>query len=87
MLAHGFHREMLAGLVQAGLATVVTETMRAGAAPIKVERYRITDNGRDALAITDPRERIGTVAQAANRCRITPRDRPRRRREPEIPPP
>ena len=50
MLAHGFHREMLAELVQAGLATVVTETMRAGATPIKVERYRITDDGRDALA-------------------------------------
>jgi hypothetical protein len=49
MLAHGFHREMLAGLVQAGLATVVTETMKAGAATIKVERYRITDDGRDAL--------------------------------------
>jgi hypothetical protein len=49
MLAHGFHREMLAGLVQAGLATLVTETMKAGAATIKVERYRITDDGRDAL--------------------------------------
>jgi hypothetical protein len=49
MLAHGFHREMLAGLVLAGLATVVTETMRAGATPIKVERYRITDGGRAAL--------------------------------------
>jgi len=50
MLAHGFKRETLAGLVQAGLATVVTETMRAGAATIKVERYRVTDDGRDALA-------------------------------------
>ena len=49
MLAHGFHREMLAGLVLAGLATVVTETMRAGAATVKVERYRITDDGRAAL--------------------------------------
>jgi len=50
MLAHCFKRETLAGLVQAGLATVVTETMRAGAATIKVERYRVTDDGRDALA-------------------------------------
>jgi hypothetical protein len=50
MLTHGFKREMLARLVLAGLATVVTETMRAGAATIKVERYRITDDGRDALA-------------------------------------
>jgi hypothetical protein len=29
---------------------VVTETMRAGAATIKVERYGITDDGGDALA-------------------------------------
>jgi hypothetical protein len=29
---------------------VVTETMRAGGATIKVERYRITDDGRAALA-------------------------------------
>jgi hypothetical protein len=29
---------MLAGLILAGLATVVTETMRAGGATIKVER-------------------------------------------------
>jgi hypothetical protein len=50
MLAHGFRREMLAGLVQAGLATVVTETMRAGAVTIKVERYCITGDRRDALA-------------------------------------
>jgi hypothetical protein len=50
MLAHGFHREMLAGLVLAGLATFTTDTMRAGAKPIKVERYRITDDGRAALA-------------------------------------
>jgi hypothetical protein len=49
MLAHGFRREMLAGLVLAGLATVVTDTMRAGARTVKVERYRITDDGRDAL--------------------------------------
>jgi hypothetical protein len=46
MLALGFRREMLAGLVLAGL---VTETMRAGGATMKVERYRITDAGRDAL--------------------------------------
>jgi hypothetical protein len=50
MLAHRFTRDMLAGLVLAGLATVVTETMRAGDATVKVERYRITEDGRDALA-------------------------------------
>jgi hypothetical protein len=52
MLAHGFRRDMLAGLVLAGLATITTETMRAGAAPMRVERYRITDDGRTALAAT-----------------------------------
>jgi hypothetical protein len=41
---------MLAGLVLAGLAAITTDTMRAGATPIKVERYRITDAGRAALA-------------------------------------
>jgi hypothetical protein len=51
MLARGFRREMLAGLAQAGLVTVATDTMRAGATPIKVKRYRITDDGRDALAL------------------------------------
>ncbi len=45
MLARGFQREMLAELVLAGLVTVVTETMRVGGRPIKVERYRITDDG------------------------------------------
>ena len=49
MLAHGFRREMLAGLVLAGLVTVVTETTRAGSATIKVDRYQITDDGRAAL--------------------------------------
>jgi hypothetical protein len=50
MTAHGFRREMLAELVLAGFVTVVTEKMKAGAATIKVERYRITDDGRAALA-------------------------------------
>jgi hypothetical protein len=49
MLAHGFRRKMLAELVLAGLATVVTETMRGGGAMIKVERYRITEAGRRAI--------------------------------------
>jgi hypothetical protein len=50
MLAHGFRREMLARLVVAGLATITTGTMRAGAATVKVERYRITNDRRNALA-------------------------------------
>lgn len=49
MLAHGFRREMLAGLVLAEWATVVTRTMRAGGLAIKVDHYAITDDGRDAL--------------------------------------
>jgi hypothetical protein len=49
MLAHGFKREMLAGLVLAELATVVTRTVRAGGRPIKVDHYVITDDGRAAL--------------------------------------
>ncbi len=49
VLAHEFSRDMLAGLVLAGLATVVTETVRAGGPSLKVERYRITDAGRKAL--------------------------------------
>jgi hypothetical protein len=49
MLAHGFRFQMLARLVLKGLATVATGTMRAGAATMKVERYRITEDGRNAL--------------------------------------
>ena len=49
VLAHEFSRDMLAGLVLAGLATVVTETIRAGGPTIKVERVSITDAGRKAL--------------------------------------
>src|SRR5258708_37497562 len=50
MLAHGFRGKMLAGLVLAGLAAITTDTLRAGATPIKVERHRITDTGRATLA-------------------------------------
>lgn len=49
MLAHGFRSQMLARLVLKGLATVTTGTMRAGAATMKVDRYKITDDGRNAL--------------------------------------
>ncbi len=61
-VAHGFSAEMLAGLVLAGLATVVSETKRGRnenkkdqgrARPrgltIEVTRIRITDAGRKAL--------------------------------------
>jgi hypothetical protein len=41
---------MVAGLVLAGLLTVVTETLRLGGPAVKVERVKITDDGRRALA-------------------------------------
>jgi hypothetical protein len=49
MLSYGFRRDMLTELVLGGLVTVVTETMRTGAATMKVERYRITESGREVL--------------------------------------
>jgi hypothetical protein len=50
VLAHGFSTEMIAGLVLAGLATVVMETMMARpGVTIVVERIRITDSGKRAL--------------------------------------
>jgi hypothetical protein len=50
VVVHGFSAEMLAGLVLAGLATVVTETKSAArSVTIKVERIRITNAGRRAL--------------------------------------
>jgi hypothetical protein len=45
----GFKREMLAELVFAGLVRVVTETAPTGTSVIKIERYRITDDGRKAI--------------------------------------
>jgi hypothetical protein len=50
MMARGFRRELLAGLVLAELATVVTRMMRAGGATtMKIDHYLITDDGRAAL--------------------------------------
>jgi hypothetical protein len=49
ILTRGLWREMLAELVLSGFATVVTETIRMGGPTIKVERYRITDDGCKAL--------------------------------------
>jgi hypothetical protein len=48
-LVHGFSHRVLVGLVLAGLATVASETVRAGRRSISVERYRITDAGRKAI--------------------------------------
>jgi hypothetical protein len=50
VLAHGFDRAMIAGLVDEGLATVQGEVvMGPSRAVIKVVRVRITDPGRMAL--------------------------------------
>jgi hypothetical protein len=50
LIAHGFSVEMLSGLVQADLATVVTEPMREPRGVINmIERIRITDAGRRAI--------------------------------------
>jgi hypothetical protein len=49
VLAHEFSRDMLSGLVVAGLATVVAETLKADGPTIKIERVRITDAGRRAI--------------------------------------
>jgi hypothetical protein len=48
-LGHGFSHEMLAMLVLAGLATVVTETLRVDGGTFKIERMCITDAGRLAI--------------------------------------
>ena len=48
-LGHGFSHEMLAMLVLAGLATVVTETLRVDGGTFKIERMRITEAGRQAI--------------------------------------
>ena len=46
---------MLADLVSEGLATTQRETVRVGGRQIRVERYRITDAGRQVAAIViDP---------------------------------
>ncbi len=49
VLGHGFSGDILAMLLLAGLATVVTETLRADGPMIKVERVMITDAGRRAV--------------------------------------
>ena len=49
-VAHGFSAEMTASLVSAGLATVVAEMKKAPRGlTIKIERIRITDEGRKTL--------------------------------------
>jgi hypothetical protein len=49
IVAHGFSVGMLADLVLAGLATVVTDAVRIGDQTIKVDLVIITDAGRKAI--------------------------------------
>jgi|GraSoi_2013_40cm_1033754.scaffolds.fasta_scaffold121718_1 hypothetical protein len=49
MIAHGFTHELIAGLVLADLATVVTDTARIGEQTIEVELVMIADAGRKAI--------------------------------------
>jgi hypothetical protein len=48
---YGFTLAELAGVVHHGLATIAYETMRAGARTVSMTKLRITDAGRQALAI------------------------------------
>jgi hypothetical protein len=52
LVAHGFTVEQMVELIRAGLATVTTGRVMAGARPLKVARVRITEAGRRALAGT-----------------------------------
>jgi hypothetical protein len=49
MLAHGFTRELMAGLVLAGLVTVVADSVKIGGETINVDLLIITDAGRKAI--------------------------------------
>jgi hypothetical protein len=49
----GFDSDMIAGLVNGGLAMARREYMKAGSRAIEVVRIRITGAGRDALAAED----------------------------------
>jgi hypothetical protein len=51
--AHGFSVPMIAGLVNAGLATMTREQVDAGGKTIEVGRARITDAGWEALRTAD----------------------------------
>jgi hypothetical protein len=49
VLAHGFDRDMIAGLVHERLATAKRDSMKAGGKTIEVVRIKITDAGLKAL--------------------------------------
>ena len=49
MLAHGFSRELISGLVLFGLARMVTDMVKIGGETMEVELVMITDAGRQVL--------------------------------------
>lgn len=49
LLTYGFTRDLLAGLVRAGLATAQRQAAKVGGETIQVVRFRITDAGRRAV--------------------------------------
>ncbi len=53
VLVHGFDSNMIADLVESGLAMARLENMKAGSRAIEVVRIRITSAGRNALAAED----------------------------------
>ena len=53
VLVHGFDSNMIADLVESGLAAARLENMKAGNRAIEVVRIRITGAERDALAAED----------------------------------
>jgi hypothetical protein len=60
MLAHGFTHDLIAGLEQAGLVTVVPDIATIGGKTIEVELVVITDAGRrmhDDSAVHGPSPR------------------------------
>jgi hypothetical protein len=50
VLVHGLKRQILAGLLRAGLVTAEREVVEPGGKPVEIVRIRITDDGRKALA-------------------------------------
>jgi len=53
VLLLGFDSDMIAGLINSGLAMARRENMKAGSRAIEVVRIRITGAGREALAAED----------------------------------
>jgi hypothetical protein len=53
MLAHGFSIDMMVEIINAGLASVVTERVVAGKDRIELATLRITEAGRQVLARVD----------------------------------